>query len=95
VSDAAFTVGALPAGVAAPATGEERRLYRAALDLESVFTKQLVDAMMKTAGGDDSSAGGTASMYRDMGNDALNDALTSSGGLGLAGTLYASMKDRT
>jgi Rod binding domain-containing protein len=94
VTQAAFTVGYLPQGVEAPKTAADRKLYGAALDMEGVFTKSLVDAMMQSTGEEESSDGAT-SLYREMGTSALNDALVSSGGLGLAGSLYASMKEHS
>jgi Rod binding domain-containing protein len=87
----AFTVGALPPGVAAPKTAHDKQLYRSALDFEGVFTQHLVDQMMQSAQGDQDGSGGQQ-IYQDMINQTLNQALESGGGLGLAGTLYASMK---
>src|SRR5947208_15517495 len=87
-----FTVGALPAGVAAPKSTHERALYRQALDFEGVFTQHLVDEMAKSAQGDDDDQSGGMGVYQDMINQTLNQALESGGGLGLAGALYASMK---
>ena len=89
----AFTVGAMPAGVAAPATDAQRELYRQALDLEGVFTQHLVDAMMKSAGGEEEGGAGVA-QYRQMANNVLNDALIAGGGLGLAGSLYGQLAQR-
>jgi Rod binding domain-containing protein len=87
-----FTIGALPPGVAAPKTAHEKALYRSALDFEGVFTQHLVDEMTKSAQGDDDDGSGGMAIYQDMVNQTLNGALESGGGLGLAGTLYASMK---
>ena len=86
----AFRIGALPPGVAAPKTDEERKLYRSALDFEGVFTQHLVDAMLKSAQDDEGSAG--TSIYKDMVNRQVNESLVDGGGLGLAGSLYVSMK---
>jgi Rod binding domain-containing protein len=87
-----FTVGPLPAGVAAPTTTAERAIYRKALDLEGVFTQHLVDAMMQSASPDDEQSAG-AGIYKEMANQQVNQALIDGGGLGLAGALYSQMKD--
>ena len=87
-----FTIGAMPPGVAAPKTAHDRELYKSALDFEGVFTQHLVDEMMKSAHGDDEDQSGGMGIYQDMVNQTMNQALESGGGLGLAGTLYASMK---
>jgi len=91
---APFQVGPLPPGVQAPKTDQERALYKQALDFEGVFTQHLVDQMMKSAraGGEDQSGG--MGIYNDMIDRQMNDALESGGGLGLAGSIYASMKER-
>ena len=89
----AFTVGAMPPGVAAPATDAQRELYRQALDLEGVFTQHLVDAMMKSAGGEEAGGAGVA-QYRQMANNVLNDALIAGGGLGLTVSLYGQLAQR-
>ena len=89
-----FQVGPLPPGVQAPKTEQDRKLYGQALDFESVFTQHLVDDMMKSArSGDDDQSGGM-SVYNDMIDKQLNASLESGGGLGLAGSIYASMKER-
>jgi len=88
-----FQVGALPPGVEAPSTQRERDLYKQALDLEGVFTEHLVSAMMASAQGPEGGSGGTA-IYRQMTTQALNDALLSGGGLGLAGSLYGQLAQR-
>ena len=86
-----FRVGPLPPGVQAPKTQADRKLYQTALGLESVFTQHLVDEMMKSAQGSaDASAG--QGIYQEMENETLNRALSSGGGLGLAGSIYASMR---
>jgi Rod binding domain-containing protein len=94
VSDAlSFQVGALPPGVEAPKTDADRKLYKTALDFEGVFTQHLVDAMMQSAQGDDEDGSAGAGLYKQLANQQLNQALVNGGGLGLAGTLYASMKE--
>jgi Rod binding domain-containing protein len=87
-----FTIGAMPPGVAPPKSAHDRQLYKSALDFEGVFTQHLVDEMMKSAQGDDEDTSGGMGIYQDMVNQTMNQALESGGGLGLAGTLYASMK---
>jgi Rod binding domain-containing protein len=89
----AFQVGPLPPGVQAPKTEQEKKLYQQALDFESVFTQHLVDDMMKSARGDQDQSGGM-SVYNDMIDQQLNASLESGGGLGLAGSIYAGMKER-
>jgi Rod binding domain-containing protein len=91
LSDQPFRVGALPPGTKAPTSAHDKQLYRAALDFEGSFTQHLVDDMMQSAQGDDSDAGGSQ-IYQEMVNETLNDALVNGGGLGLAGTIYASLK---
>ena len=86
-----FRVGPLPPGVHAPGTETDRSLYQTALGLESVFTQHLVDEMMKSAQSSEPSSAGDG-IYRQMENETLNRALATGGGLGLAGSIYASMK---
>jgi Rod binding domain-containing protein len=88
-----FQVGALPPGVAAPKTEQDKKLYGQALEFESVFTQHLVDEMMKSARGSDEGGDGATSIYNDMIDKQLNASLESGGGLGLAGSIYASMKE--
>jgi Rod binding domain-containing protein len=89
----AFQIGPLPPGVEAPKTAQDRKLYGQALDFESVFTQHLVDDTMKSArSGDEDQAPGM-SVYDDMIDKQLNASLESGGGLGLAGSIYASMKE--
>ena len=91
--DTTFQVGPLPPGVQAPKTEQDRKLYQQALDFESVFTQHLVDDMMKSARSGEDESGGM-SVYNDMINQQLNASLESGGGLGLAGSIYAGMKER-
>jgi Rod binding domain-containing protein len=90
----AFQVGPLPPGVEAPRTEADRKLYGQALDFEGVFTQHLVDEMMKSARSSDDDQSGGMSVYNDMIDNQLNASLESGGGLGLAGSIYASMKGR-
>ena len=89
-----FTIGALPPGVAPPMTQHERALYRSALDFEGVFTQHLVDEMMRSARSDQDDQSAGIGIYQDMVDQTLNTALVDGGGLGLAGTLYAAMKNQ-
>jgi Rod binding domain-containing protein len=89
-----FQVGALPPGVQAPKTQKERALYQQALQFEGVFSQHLVDDMMQSAQGDDQDDSGGMGLYRQMINQTLNDALVKGGGLGLAGAVYASLKQQ-
>lgn len=89
-------VGALPPGVEAPKSAAERALYKQALEMESVFTQHLVDELMKTSAseeGEDGGGGGSGGIYKQMTNQVLNESLISGGGLGLAGALYAQMRE--
>ena len=88
-----FVVGPLPPGVPPPRTAAERQVYQQALGFEGVFTQHLVDEMMSSAHSDDSGDSTTA-VYTDMENQALNTALVDGGGLGLAGALYAQLRQR-
>jgi Rod binding domain-containing protein len=90
-----FTVGPLPPGVAAPTTTAQRATYRQALDLESVFTQHLVDAMMQSAQGDDADQIPGGSEYQEMANQQVNASLINGGGLGLAGDLYAQLSSQS
>ena len=90
----AFVVGALPPGVQAPKTEQDRALYKQALDFEGVFTQHLVDQMMQSARAGDEDESGGMGVYNDMIDQQMNNALESGGGLGLAGAIYAGMKEQ-
>jgi Rod binding domain-containing protein len=78
---------ALPAEIRSASKGEQED-YRAALGFERVLIGQLVSTMTKTA---PLAEGPQAAMVQD----ALADALTTGGGLGLASQIYASLHPAT
>jgi Rod binding domain-containing protein len=97
------TNATLPADVRAAST-EDQQSYRAALAFERTLLEQLTKTMSKDmAGGDstdgddsddagDSSASAATSAYRDMLPGTLADAVTGSGGIGLAHDLWLTMR---
>ncbi len=67
---------------------------RAARDFEAIFLRQMLASMQKTSkssGGDSKSGSGAqgSSVYSSMVVDAMADAITKCGGLGLANTILA------
>ena len=85
---------AVPADVRAAGRDAEQT-YRAALGFERSLLEQLTKTIASdTAGGDDDSDGASAATaaYRDMLPGTLADAVTGSGGIGLAHDLFLSMR---
>jgi Rod binding domain-containing protein len=88
---------ALPAEVR-KGTPQDKKTYQAALGFERVLLGELTKAMADTAkpaggagdGGEPKDA--ASSMYMQMLPDQLADSMVSSGGMGLAQSLYSSMK---
>jgi Rod binding domain-containing protein len=80
----------------------DKKSYQAALGFERMLLGELTKAMADTAkpaDGSDSEDGGqpqdaASSMYMQMLPDQLADAVTAGGGLGLAKTLYDSVKEK-
>ena len=87
-------------------TKQDKKAYEAALGFERMLlgelTKSLADTA-KPAGSDESDDGATdggtqdaaSSMYMQMLPDQLADAVTAAGGLGLAQSLYHTIKERS
>jgi len=75
-------------------TAEQRDLYRAALEFERFFVKEMMEGMQKSAssvGGDEESADASNGTYKDMANDQLVQSILDSGGLGFASMMYQQM----
>ena len=82
----------------------DKKSYQAALGFERMLLGELTKAMADTAkpaDGSDSDSGdggqpqdAVSSMYMQMLPDQLADAVTANGGLGLAKTLYDSVKEK-
>ena len=81
----------LPADVRAGGADAEKS-YRTALAFEHVLLGQLTKAMQATVPGEDDDATAATKSYRDMLPDTMADALSASGGIGLADNLYRSLK---
>jgi Rod binding domain-containing protein len=79
-------------------SASDKKAYQAALGFERVLLGELTKVMADTAkpaGGDDAQPEDAASsMYMQMLPDQLADAVTANGGIGLAQSLYASIKER-
>jgi Rod binding domain-containing protein len=72
----------------------ERKAYGAALDFERALVGELTKVMAETAQpADDQSQDAASSTYRDQMPQQLADSLMQSGGLGLARTIYDSLKE--
>jgi Rod binding domain-containing protein len=88
-------------------TKQDKKAYEAALGFERMLLGELTKAMAETAkpidGGDgEGAADGSgqsqdvaSSLYMQMLPDQLADAVTSAGGLGLAQSLYQTIKERS
>jgi Rod binding domain-containing protein len=100
---------ALPAEVR-NGTKQDKKAYEAALGFERMLLGELTKSLADTAkpagsddGGDASSGDGSdsqtqdaaSSMYMQMLPDQLADAVTAGGGLGLAQSLYQTIKERS
>ncbi len=82
----------LPADVRA-AGPEARKLYQAAAGFEQLLLRQMASVLTETQGlgGEDEDSASTA-MYREQLPEALAQSLTAAGGLGLARSLYDSLR---
>lgn len=74
--------------------------YRAALDFEQLLVRQLTGQLTQSAsvtGDDDDEEGGDAGsgLQKEMIPDALAQSITMNGGLGLARSLYGSLRSDT
>jgi Rod binding domain-containing protein len=92
---------ALPAEIRT-GSAQDKQNYQAALGFERMLLGELTKAMADTAqpvdGGDGDDAQPTdaaSGMYMQMLPDQLADAVTKSGGLGLAQSFYSSIKERS
>jgi Rod binding domain-containing protein len=72
-----------------PANESVSATRKAALGFEQLLVKQLVAELAKSAQpeGDDEAASATSDVYRSMLPDALTDAISKAGGLGLADSI--------
>jgi Rod binding domain-containing protein len=90
---------ALPATVRNGSAGD-KKAYQAALGFERVLlgelTKALADTAKPAGGGEsDQPEDAASSMYMQMLPDQLADSVVSNGGMGLAQSLYQSVKERS
>jgi Rod binding domain-containing protein len=86
----------VPADVRAAGRGAEEA-YRAAMGFERLLVGELAKAMSAASGADDGDRAGTgagASPHRDLLPDALADAVTNAGGIGMARGLYMTLRNR-
>jgi len=73
-------------------TAKDRALYATALQFEQVLERQLAQLATPEPDDDAGDSDGAADAYSQMLPDALANALTGAGGLGLAPALYHSLK---
>jgi len=97
MSIAPAELSTLPAGTVLPArvrdaSAADQKAYTTALAFEHVLLGQLTKAMAPTASPDDEGSSAATKTYTDMLPDTLADALTASGGIGVADDLYRSLK---
>jgi Rod binding domain-containing protein len=74
---------------------EARETYQAALNFEQLLVKQLTKPLSESSaigGGDKEDGGGSPAAYRDMISDNIANAITQSGGLGIADALYKQLR---
>ena len=76
-------------------TSADRKAYGAALGFERSLVAELTKVMSETAKPEDDGQqqDAASSMYQSQMPDQLADALMQGGGIGLARSLYGSMKD--
>lgn len=91
--DASITpVGQLPAQVRADGA-EGRKLWEASLGFESLLVRTLAASMTSSiSGGDDEETDASTATAREQLPDALTNAISDNGGLGLAEQLYTAMR---
>jgi Rod binding domain-containing protein len=83
----------LPADVR-KGTSADRKAYGAALDFERALLGELTKAMAETAKpADDANEDAASATYRSMLPERLADSLVQAGGIGLARSLYDSLKE--
>ncbi|WP_445147979.1 rod-binding protein [Baekduia sp. Peel2402] len=84
----------LPADIRSGST-EDKNTYKAALQFERQLVEQLTQSMADTAkGSDDESASPATQQYKQMLPGVMADAVVGSGGLGLARTIAANLKNQ-
>ena len=87
----------LPADVR-KGSDEDKQRYAAALGFERTLVNELAKVMAETAkpitDGTDQPQDAASSMYLEMLPEQLSDSIAQNGGLGLARSLYDSMKER-
>jgi Rod binding domain-containing protein len=84
----------LPADVRTGST-EDKNNYKAALQFERQLVEQLTQTMAKTTGDDsDESSSPATEHYKQMLPGVMADAITQSGGLGLARTIAENLKNK-
>ena len=74
---------------------EARDTYQAALNFEQLLVKQLTKPLSDSSalgGGSKEDGGESPQAYRDMISDNIATAITQSGGLGIADSLYKQLK---
>ena len=74
---------------------EARETYQAALNFEQLLVKQLTKSLSDSSaigGGTKEDGGGSPQAYRDMISDNIATAITQSGGLGIADSLYKQLR---
>lgn len=84
-------VGQLPAQVRADGA-EGRKLWEAAVGFESLLLRTLTASMTSSIAGDDEESDASTATAREQLPDALTNAISGNGGLGLAEQLYAAMR---
>ena len=83
----------LPADVR-KGTSADRKAYGAALDFERALLGELTKVMAETAKPeDDASKDAATETYRSMMPERLADSLVQAGGIGIARSLYDSLKE--
>jgi Rod binding domain-containing protein len=80
-------------------SAKDKKAYQAALGFERVLLGELTKALADTAkpadgDDDDQPHDAASSMYREMLPDQLADSIVAGGGIGLAQSLYRSIKER-
>jgi flagellar protein FlgJ len=79
-----------------PAVDKSSELYRACQDFETIFIKQMLDAMRKTINKEDGLLGGGLGqgMYEDMLYDEDAKKMSSTGQFGLAEMIYTQVASK-
>jgi Rod binding domain-containing protein len=76
-------------------TSADRKAYGAALDFERALLGELTKVMAETAKpADEESQDAASSTYRSMMPERLADSIAQAGGIGIARSLYDSLKEK-